>query len=191
VVAHRLWIGSGLSLSVARLQVGRTSASAELPAAGARSQQAGVLRDSAHAQLVRCIRGLVCAAASSQSGRFEWTTTRRDERARRAGAGPRGAAVPGERIGSAVGGGPPVPPDLGAPSLDTPPVGMRNAAHPRRGFTSRWTAVKSTRKMAESARKGTTTSANPAPRSIIRRRAIWYQRKGKSPPICRTPSGMS
>ena len=34
-------------------------------------------------------------------------------------------------------------------------------------------------------------SASPAPRSMMRRSAIWYQRSGSRKPISRTPGGMS
>src|SRR5262249_24942692 len=46
-------------------------------------------------------------------------------------------------------------------------------------------------KSANSITTGNATSGRPAPRSMMRRRMIWYQRSGKSAPISRTPCGMN
>ena len=53
------------------------------------------------------------------------------------------------------------------------------------------TAVSTTANISSGTSVGTATSTSAAPRSMMRRLAIWYQRSGSSPPTCRTPSGIS
>ena len=60
----------------------------------------------------------------------------------------------------------------------TAPSTAHRANHPRRGFIRQRISISMTVKNRLSARNGTATSASPAPRSMMRRCATWYQRNG-------------
>jgi 4-amino-4-deoxy-L-arabinose transferase-like glycosyltransferase len=84
--------------------------------------------------------------------------------------------------------GHPLPPGRAHPRMSgTDP----DPHYPSRGFILQRSAASRTPNSTDSARNGTTTSPSPAPRSMMRRSAIWYQRSGSRPPTSRTPWGMS
>src|SRR5439155_15431972 len=57
---------------------------------------------------------------------------------------------------------------------------VSNGAYPSRGFIRHRTPASTIAKSTVRASIGTTTSPSPAPRSMIRRDAIWYQRSGNT-----------
>lgn len=70
----------------------------------------------------------------------------------------------------------------GCGSPRSPDAACPRSAQPRRGFMRHATAASITANIAVSTSAGSATSARPAPRSMMRRSAIWYHRSGSSPP---------